>query len=154
MVSANRKMGQKRGQKGVKKARKWLFWPLFDHFSTFFNQCGFWVVLRNSVRHVWRCGLPEKKIGVGILRYAGSKSGIFEAFRETQGTKVWVATGKVRCPFPIPVLTTFLVIFRFAVTLLALQRSDQTSKMADFDSVYPNKSPIFQKFFGSNKNFG
>ena len=97
----------------------------------------------------------RKKIGVGILRYEGSKSGIFEAFPETQGTKVWVATGKVRCPFPIPVLTTFLVIFRFAVTLLALQRSDQTSKMADFDSVYPKvQIPHFSEKNGSNKNFG
>ena len=43
----------------------------------------------------------------------------------------------MRCPFPIPVLTTFLVIFGFATTVLTLQGLDQTSKMVDFDSVYP-----------------
>ena len=82
---------------------------------------------------------------MGILRYEGSKSGIFEVFPETQGTKVCVATGQVRFHFPIPVLTTFLVIFGFAATMLT----------PDFDSKYlkvqiPHFSEIFrlkQKFW-------
>ena len=80
-------------------------------------------------------GSSRKKFGVGILRYEGSKSGIFETLPETQGTKVWAAASQVRFPFPIPVLTTFLVIFGFAGTMLTLQGSDQTPKMADFDLV-------------------
>jgi len=57
---------------------------------------------------------------VGILRYEGSKSGIFEAFSETR-TKVHVATGQARFHFPIPVLTTFWVVFGIAATMLTLQ---------------------------------
>ena len=70
------------------------------------------------------------------MRYEGSKSGIFEAFPETRRTKVRLATGQARFHFPIPVLTTFLVTFGFAATMLALQGSVQTSKIVDFDPKY------------------
>ena len=86
------------------------------------------------------------------MRYEGSKLGIFGAFPETQRTKVWVATGQLCFPFPIPVLTSFWVIFGFAATMLTPQGSVQTLKIVDFVRKY--KFLIFQKTFLSNNNFG
>ena len=82
------------------------------------------------------------------MRYEGSKTGIFEAFPETSGTKVRVATGQVRFHFPIPVLATFWVIFGFAATMLTLQGSVQTLKIVDFDPTYLKvQSPHFSEIF-------
>ena len=78
------------------------------------------------------------------MSYEGLKLGIFGAFPETQRNKVWVATGQLCFPFPIPVLPSFWVIFGFAGTALNLKGSDQTSKMVDFDPVHPKVYiPIF-----------
>ena len=78
---------------------------------------------------------------------------IFEAFTETRRTKVWVATSQES--FPILVLTTFLVIFGFTATMLTPSGSVQTLKIVDFDPKYLKvQIPIFQKFFGSDENFG
>ena len=49
---------------------------------------------------------------------------------------IWVATGNARFHFPIPVLTTFWVIFGLAATMLTLQVLVQTSKIVDFDPTY------------------
>ena len=105
MVHANRKMGQKGGgQKGPKMAIFALFRPFVDVFQSA------WISSR-TLKSRAPCVEPwssRKKIGVGALRYEGSKSGIFEAFPETPRTTVWVALpGQVYFPFPNTVLTIF-----------------------------------------------
>ena len=98
MVSANRKMGQKRVKRGSKRLENGYFGPfltIFQRFSTNVD-CGSYFEIQCTM-----CGVAvfQKKIGVGILRSEGSKSGIFETFPETPGIKVWVA-GSLSLPDP------------------------------------------------------
>ena len=98
------KRGSKRGQKGSKMAILARFRPFFNGFQpTWISGCT--LKFSSPCVEVWS---SRKKFGVGILRYEGSKSGIFETFPETQRTKV---TGQVRCPDSGFDHIFFLVIF-------------------------------------------